>query len=217
MQYQRSIWCLLFIAFAVSAFSAPAHAVSNLVSWVSGSGSDASSCSRTAPCASFAGAIQKTQINGEIRCVDTGDFGLLMITQSVTIDCHDAPAFVHAASFCFYIQLLTSLASDPAQTVKIRGVTCDGLGGPTFGIAIDVAAAVFLEDMVISDHGVGSGGVGVIDRRTHGGVLFIRNSVIRNCAGPGIIAGTTGGPYGASIDNVHSLRNAFGIAVAVGN
>ena len=48
-------------------------------------------------------------------------------------------------------------------------------------------------------------------------MLFIKNSVIRNNGGPRILAATTGGPYGASIDNVHSNRNGFGLAVASGN
>jgi len=35
--------------------------------WVSGTGSDANPCARTAPCSTFAGAISKTSINGQIE------------------------------------------------------------------------------------------------------------------------------------------------------
>ena len=211
MRHQRSIWSLLFSAFAASAFSAPAHAL-NDVSWVSGTGDDANTCGRTDPCASFTGALGKTAINGEIRCLDAGNFGLVSINKSITIDCHDVPAVVQANQVCFVI--LTNVAGDPSQTVKIRGVTCDGHGAPaTLGVQILAAAAVYLEDMVITDIAT----QGVLDQRRHGGVLFIENSVIRNNGGPGIVAATIGGPYGASIDNVHSNRNGFGIAVASGN
>jgi hypothetical protein len=211
MQHLRSIWCLLFIAFTVSAVSAPAHAL-NFVSWVSAGGNNGNPCTRAAPCATFFNAIVNTAINGEVRCLDAGsDFGGATIHQSITIDCHDVPAVVVAA--CFDIQLTTSGASDPAQTVKIRGVTCDAQGVSGFGIRIGSASAVFLEDMVI----VGYQSQGVLDARTHGGVLFIKNSLIRNSGGPGIVAAATGGPYGASIDNVHSNRNGFGIAVGTGN
>ncbi len=215
MRHQRSIWCLVLIAFALSAFSAPAHAGSNLVSWVAGTGSDANTCGRTDPCASFTGALGKTQINGEIRCLDAGNnFGVFTIFASITIDCHDVPAIVQSSRECFFINLITSPANDPTQTVKIRGVTCEGSGlAGTFGVSIQSAAAVFLEDMVITDHAT----QGVLDQRRQGGVLFIKNSVIRNNGGPGIVVATTGGPYGASIDNVHSNRNGFGIAVASGN
>src|SRR5258708_5834484 len=213
MRHLRPIWGFLLIAFAVSAFSAPVHAQNNF-SFVSGTGSDGNTCGRTTPCASFATALLNTRIGGEIRCLDAGNFGFVNIHQSITIDCHDVAAVVQGVLQCFIIQLTTNVASDPSQTVKIRGVTCDGLGvSATQGVVIQSAAAVFLEDMVITNHAM----QGVFDRRTHGGVLFIENSLIRNNAGPGIVAGTTGGPYGASVDNVHSNRNGFGLAVASGN
>ena len=44
-------------------------------------------CSRTSPCQTFAGALVKTAINGEINCLDPGGFGAVTITKSITIDC----------------------------------------------------------------------------------------------------------------------------------
>ena len=55
--------------------------------WVSGVGDDVNPCSRTAPCKTFAGAISKTAVNGEINCLDPGGFGAVTITKSITIDC----------------------------------------------------------------------------------------------------------------------------------
>jgi len=40
--------------------------------FVSGVGNDADPCSRTAPCRTWAGAIAKTFINGEIDALDPG-------------------------------------------------------------------------------------------------------------------------------------------------
>jgi hypothetical protein len=57
--------------------------------WVSGIGDDANPCARTAPCKTFAGAISKTAVNGEINCLDPGGFGVVTITKSITIDCHE--------------------------------------------------------------------------------------------------------------------------------
>src|SRR2546426_6768037 len=54
--------------------------------WVSGVGDDANPCSRTAPCKTFAGAISKTFIGGEIDALDPGGFGAVTITKSITID-----------------------------------------------------------------------------------------------------------------------------------
>src|SRR5450830_985173 len=55
--------------------------------WVSGVGDDVNPCSRTAPCKTFAGAISKTAVGGEINCIDPGGFGAVTITKSITIDC----------------------------------------------------------------------------------------------------------------------------------
>src|SRR6202047_1046910 len=54
--------------------------------WVSGVGDDANPCSRTAPCKTFAGAISKTAVDGEIDALDPGGFGAVTITKSITID-----------------------------------------------------------------------------------------------------------------------------------
>src|SRR5215470_2973464 len=66
--------------------AAPAQAQATRT-WVSGVGSDANPCSRTAPCQTFAGAIAKTAAAGEINCLDPGGFGAVTITKAITISC----------------------------------------------------------------------------------------------------------------------------------
>src|ERR1700730_2917097 len=53
--------------------------------WVSGVGDDANPCSRTAPCKTFAGAISKTAVGGEICVLDPGGFGAVTITKAISI------------------------------------------------------------------------------------------------------------------------------------
>src|ERR1700680_4043197 len=53
--------------------------------WVSGVGDDANPCSRTAPCKTFAGAISKTAVGGEINVLDPGGFGAVTITKAISI------------------------------------------------------------------------------------------------------------------------------------
>src|SRR4026208_1211165 len=71
---------------AVALHVAPAQAQATRT-WVSGVGDDANPCSRVSPCKTFAGAISKTFINGEIDCLDPGGLGAVTITKSITIDC----------------------------------------------------------------------------------------------------------------------------------
>ena len=76
-------FCILFIA---AFFSVPSYAQATRT-WVSGVGDDVNPCSRTAPCKTFAGAISKTAVAGEINCIDSGGFGAVTITKSITIRC----------------------------------------------------------------------------------------------------------------------------------
>lgn len=49
-------------------------------------GDDANPCSRTAPCATFAGAISKTREGGEIDAINPGSYGAVTINKAITID-----------------------------------------------------------------------------------------------------------------------------------
>src|SRR5919202_1904972 len=77
----KAMTCALFII----ALSSLAHAQATRT-WVSGVGDDVNPCSRTAPCKTFAGAISKTAIGGEIDALDSGGFGTVTVTKSITID-----------------------------------------------------------------------------------------------------------------------------------
>ena len=83
--FKSTIKIVSFLVF-VFAFASIAQAQAPRT-WVSGVGDDANPCSRTAPCKTFAGAISKTAVNGEINCLDPGGYGAVTVTKSVTIDC----------------------------------------------------------------------------------------------------------------------------------
>jgi hypothetical protein len=206
--------------------AAPAHAQATRT-WVSGVGDDVNPCSRTAPCKTFQGAISKTATNGIINCLDPGGFGAVTITKSLTIDCHEIPAGITTGpGNGIVINLTTTLTADPLQTVRLRnlnidgtttstcsGVSC-GIRGGTRGVSILNAAHVFLDDMMIQNFA----NEGVRDARTTagGGKLYIRNSLIRDNAGVGILVAGTGGVQ-AVVENSAVHLNNFGIAVAASN
>src|SRR5437016_8602977 len=82
----RLTFNILAIAIFTFAFASIAQAQATRT-WVSGVGDDVNPCSRTAPCKTFAGAISKTAMGGEINALDSGGFGSVTITKSITIDC----------------------------------------------------------------------------------------------------------------------------------
>jgi len=207
-------------ALAFFALAAPAHAQATRT-FVSGVGNDADPCSRTAPCKTFAGAISKTFINGEIDCLDPGGYGAVTITKSITIDCTGTFGSILGSGTTGITISIAVSANDPFRTVRLRGLSINGTGPSGTigtrtglkGISILQAATVTIEDVVISDFSQ----QGISDTRsTAGGKLFIRNSVIRNNTGTGILAGGAA-TNNVSLENVHSINNGFGVAAAIGN
>jgi hypothetical protein len=197
--------------------SAPAHAQLATRTWVSGVGDDMSpSCSRTAPCKTFAAAISLTDTNGEINCTDPGGFGNLTINKSITIDCTGTFGSI-IANGVNAITINLTATPDPLKSVVLRGLSINGAGNAgqagLKGVSILSATLVTLDNVVIQNFTQ----QGVADFRTAPGKLFIKNSVIRNNAGVGIVVAATGGTNTASIENVHSINNLYGLATGSGN
>ena len=220
MHNKSKLLALAGTTLALFAVSAPAQAQATRT-WVSGVGDDLNPCSRTAPCKTFAGAISKTFINGEIDCLDPGGYGAVTITKSITIDCTGTYGSILASGTTGVTISIAVNANDPFRTVRLRGLSINGSGASgtigtrtgVRGVKILDAAVVEIEDSVISDFTT----AGIQDSRTStGGKLMIRNSVIRDVTGTGIGAGGAG-PNNVTIENVHSINNGFGIAAATGN
>src|SRR5688572_23049570 len=127
---------LLIICFAV-AFATAAQAQASRT-WVSGVGDDQNPCSRTAPCKTFAGAISKTAVNGEMNCLDPGGFGAVTITKSIQIDCHEVYASVlqGAATNGVNIALDSFASADTRRTVRLRNLNFSGFDTGARGISI---------------------------------------------------------------------------------
>jgi hypothetical protein len=220
MHKKSKLLAMAATTLALFAVSAPAHAQATRT-WVSGVGNDANPCSRTAPCKTFAGAISKTFINGEIDCLDPGGYGAVTVTKSITIDCTGTFGSILASGTTGVVINIAVNANDPFRTVRLRGLSINGSGASgtvgtrtgVRGVRILDAAVVEIEDTVITDFVT----AGIADARTStGGKLSIRNSVIRDVTGSGIaVAGAN--PNNVSIENVHSINNGFGVAAATGN
>src|ERR1700710_1875573 len=216
MQHVKSIWAAVAVASSLFAISAPAHAQAPRT-WVSGVGDDANPCSRTAPCKTFAGAISKTAINGIINCIDNAAYGGVTIVKSVPIDCHDECASVLANQDIptgITINIAAGDPKDPWRTVRLRNIDIAGAGTGNTGISILSAAAVILEEMEVT----GFIKQGISDVRSEGNtMLTVKNSAIVNNTGAVGVQAAAASTNNVMLDNVHSDKNAFGIAVAKGN
>ncbi len=115
--------------------------------FVSVSGSDthvAINCSSTLPCRTFGAAYDVTDAAGEIIALDSGGFGQLAISKSISVI---APKGVTAG-----ISVDSGVGvsiSAPDIEVLLRGLTITGTGG-SYGVQVNAAAKVALEDCVVT-------------------------------------------------------------------
>jgi hypothetical protein len=205
----------------VIAFAAAAQAQASRT-WVSGEGDDGMPCSRTAPCKTFAGAISKTAVNGEINCLDPGGFGTVTIAKSIQIDCHEIYAGVSNSGGANGVNIaLDSFdGADTRRTVRLRNLNFSGADTGARGISITgsslgVNSEIYVEDCMI-DGNFGGTGNGIRDGRNGGGKLSVSNTTIRNMLGAGIATAASflSGTTRVVLNKVQVLNCATGVALS---
>jgi len=209
---RRVLLSLMFSAavfFGAFILNSPAFAQATRT-WVSGVGDDANPCSRTAPCKTFAGAISKTALGGEINCLDPGGFGALTITKAISIACESLEAGVLVAGTNGII-----VAAGASDIVVLRGLDIEGLGSGLDGIKFNSGAALHVENCVIRGF-LGAPGNGIHFAPTATSSLFVHNTIItdnnRGAASAGILVQPTGtGTASGTIDGVRLLRSGNGL------
>ena len=209
---------MFFTAILMAMYAgAPAHAFTH---FVASNGTDSGNCIRTAPCATIAAAFTNASPNDTIACLDVVAGGGLNIIKSIDIDCSGARAILRDSGGLGGAAITVNIpvsALDPFRTVRLRGLSIMGAEATsrffTVGIDIQSATVVTIEDVVVADVGQH----GILDRPADGQTkMFITDTIVRNCSGPGIVAGAAAVNM-VVLDNVRSENNAYGVAVAAGN
>ena len=176
--------------------------------WVSGVGDDANPCSRTAPCETFAGALNKTAAKGEINVIDPGDYGFVTITKAITIrsDGPEAGVLVTSGSG---IVVNDSTAGDQ---IVLDGLDIEGLGTGVTGVKINGPDSVIIRRSQI--HGFATDAVDFNSAPT-GAKVLIQDSVISlNGGGVNVTGGAT---VTAVIDNSTLETNTnYAVQVSTG-
>ncbi|MGB9365897.1 MAG: right-handed parallel beta-helix repeat-containing protein [Xanthobacteraceae bacterium] len=183
--------------------------------WVSGVGDDVNPCSRTAPCKTFAGAISKTAVNGEINCIDSGAFGAVTITKSITIKCEGVLAGVLATLGSSGIIINDAGSATPGTAiVTLSGLDIEGAGTGANGIRFLQGASLHIHKTQIRNFR-NSGGAGngiLVDLNSTVGSpkrLFVLDSYITGSGGTASNAGLLVRPTGGAAVNVVVYRTSF--------
>jgi hypothetical protein len=214
-------WMLVIgLAFAPVLSSAPAEAALSHT-WVASTGSDSNNCDRPTPCATFSGAYGKTAAEGEITCVDSGNYGGITITTSITINCENAiGSDTVSGGNSFNIFNITTPAG---AAVVLRGLDFNALGAAGSSgqavIMFNGAGVLHLHKVRIS-YALGGAG-GIFFNPNGAATLDISDSYITDNGTSGTGAGIYVKPASGiqayvSINRTQIENNYFGI-VADGN
>jgi hypothetical protein len=157
--------------------------------WVSGVGDDANPCSRTAPCKTFAGAISKTAVGGEIDALDPGGFGAVTITKAITIDGGGG----QVASVLVSGTNGIVVQAGANEVVTLRNLRINGNNGTGLnGIKWNSGKALHIESDVI--FGFSQAGIDV--ESSTGGQVFVLDTIVQDCVGTGLISFPTANVFG---------------------
>jgi len=215
-----SLRILTLLTFAL-AFAVVAQAQATRT-WVSGVGDDVNPCSRTAPCKTWAGAISKTFINGEIDALDPGGYGTLTITKSITLDGGTGSGWgstLASGTVGFTVNIEVN-ANDPLRQVILKHLSINGAGSSgtvgtrtgTNGINYIQGSQVIVEDCQIFNFST----TGIRVSLTAGGALDVTRTTIDSCQ-VGITHTTTSGTVNSSIrDSVIQNCTGNGLQVDAG-
>jgi hypothetical protein len=193
--------------------AAPAYAQATRT-WVSGVGDDVNPCSRTAPCKTFAGAISKTAVGGEINCLDSGGFGAVTITKSITIKCEGVIAGVLVSGTNGIIINDSGSGTPGTAIVMLSGLDLEGLGTGINGVLFSSGGELHMHKLQIRNfRQSGAGGNGVsVAHSSNTGVnkkVFLVDSYISNNGGTSANAGLLVKPTGGANVNVMVSNTTF--------
>jgi hypothetical protein len=169
-------------------FAAAPAAAQQAQTWVSSSGVDSLSCTRAAPCATFASALADTNAGGQINCADRGSYGAVTIAQSVTIECDVGGVVVSAGA-------AVTVAAGASDIVTLRGLQIDGASASSGnGILYTSGGKLFLDGVTVRNFLAD----GILVTPSANVQLFVIDSHVDNnrssIAGAGINVAPTGTP-----------------------
>lgn len=194
------VLCCLLVTLAPSASADPRI-------WVSGVGDDTNPGTRVAPRKTFAGAFAVTDPDGEIDPLDSGGFGIVTLTQGVTIDGGGGKL----GSILFTNSTGVTVNAPSTATVILRRLSLQGGGTGVNGIRFLGGKTLVIQDCDIS--GFTTNGID-INPTTPNARVVVSNTFISTGATGVKISGAN--VANVSLDNVQISNTANAIDLLAG-
>jgi hypothetical protein len=161
---RRNIWLFCAAILAANGYAQ---------TWVSGTGSDSNSCTRSAPCKTYQHAHDVTAAFGQITALDAGDFGPVTITKGITIDGAGV-----ATNFATGASEITVNAGT-GDVVQLRNLSIHGRNAPT-AITYNSGSQLHIDNLKVNGFNgsciaAAVGGTGTAD-------MVIQNTSIDHCS-----------------------------------
>ena len=135
-----SLWTLLLFMVSTPAMALPARV------FVSPTGMDVGACPIIAPCRSFNYAMTQVAVAGEIIALDTAGYGVVTISQAVTIvAAPGATAFIAVTGGATGVTVLAG----PSDVVNLRGLALSSSGG-AIGIDFQTGLSLNIENCIVN-------------------------------------------------------------------
>jgi len=184
---------VVYVALALVTPSAYGAAVQR--TFVASNGNDINPCSIAQPCRSFATAIDKTLVGGEVIVLDSAGYGVVTIAKSVSII---TPPGVYAGISVPAGQTGV-LAEGSGNIVVLRGLTINGTGGSVGVHFTGSGSRLRIENCVVS--GLSSTGIAMDAAASE---LVVTDTIVRDNGGQGI---SIAADSTAVLDNVRIEHN----------
>ena len=178
--------------------------------FVSTGGSDSNPCSLALPCRGFGAAVAVVAANGEVIALDSGGYGPVTITKSVTIT---APSGVYAG-ISVPPGVDGVVVNGPFVFVTLKGLTINGQGGNA-GIDFIQGAELTVENCEIANVG-GSSTAGIL-AVAQGAKVFVKDTTVRDSQNFGIwLKQPAAGQITTLVADNVAVPNSVSVGVAVG-
>lgn len=207
--------------FCAASFIAPNAAQAQAArTFVSQSGDDANNCLRITPCKTFAGTISKTAAGGEIDVLDSGNYGNVTVTKSITID---GGGNIAGILITGQNGITVNDGGAGAIVVTLRNLTLEGFGYNTIAVPPGVRGVWFISGAVlhvqhceIRNYRDATNGNGILFAPSTNAKLFVEDTIVTNngaAAGTGgiVILPTGTGSAVVALERVDVLGNTLGI------